>query len=147
MKLQKQLYRHQPDQGIYGDCGRTVIACLLDLDPKDVPHEHREMSSGEQELLHNSFLEERGFIRISIPIGCETVDEALFAGNHYSCGMPYILLGTSRNGVCHVVICQRDQVIWDPSLDDSGIVGPTNGYFWLEWIVKPLQDTTAEGSA
>ena len=33
MTPHKQLYRHDPANGIYGDCGRAVIACLLDRPP------------------------------------------------------------------------------------------------------------------
>lgn len=33
MKYNKQLFRHHPEQGIFGDCHRTAIACMLDLEP------------------------------------------------------------------------------------------------------------------
>ena len=38
MTPQTQLNKHDPANGVYGDCGRTVIACLLDLHPSEVPH-------------------------------------------------------------------------------------------------------------
>lgn len=34
----KQLYGHNPDQGIFGDCFRTALGCLLNLPPEKVPH-------------------------------------------------------------------------------------------------------------
>ena len=36
MTPQNQLHKHDPANGVYGDCGRTAIACLLDLHPS--PH-------------------------------------------------------------------------------------------------------------
>ena len=42
MIKQKQIYRHLPEAGQIGDCARTVIACLLDLHPCEVPHFTRD---------------------------------------------------------------------------------------------------------
>jgi len=39
MRFHKQLItNHNPESGIFGDCQRTAIACLLDKHPSDVPH-------------------------------------------------------------------------------------------------------------
>ena len=34
----KQKYKHDPDNGIFGDCYRTCLAYILGLDRDDVPH-------------------------------------------------------------------------------------------------------------
>ncbi|RWN78059.1 MAG: hypothetical protein EOS02_09875 [Mesorhizobium sp.] len=139
MRLVKQLHRHLPDQGIYGDCARTVIACLLDLDPEDVPHAHRELAAGEQQEMHDAFLLDRGILRISIPVQIAEIEKALEWGAYYAKGMPYVLAGTSRTGVNHVVIAHGREIIWDPSLTDAGIIGPCDdGLYWFELLVRPL---------
>lgn len=144
MRFQKQLFRHKPDEGIYGDCARTVIACLLDMEPEEVPHEHREMASGEQFEMHERFLRTRGLARIDIPFACDDLDTILTVGEYRSNGMPYVLAGKSRTGVNHVVICQGNKIIWDPSLTDAGIVGPSDdGHFWISWLFRPLEHPQA----
>lgn len=39
MKPVRQLYRHDPANGVYGDCWRACIASVLELPIEDVPHE------------------------------------------------------------------------------------------------------------
>jgi hypothetical protein len=34
----KQLVKHDPFNGQYGDCARTAIACLLNMHPSEVEH-------------------------------------------------------------------------------------------------------------
>jgi len=38
MRPQKQKFAHKPDEGVFGDCFRTALAAILDLDRDDVPH-------------------------------------------------------------------------------------------------------------
>jgi hypothetical protein len=41
VRFTKQLFRHKPDEGVFGDCFRTAIACILELDAiptEDVAH-------------------------------------------------------------------------------------------------------------
>ena len=38
MEFYKQLNEHNPDEGVYGDCYRTAIGCLLNIPPEFVPH-------------------------------------------------------------------------------------------------------------
>ncbi len=141
MIKQKQLFKHAPEQGIYGDCARTVLACLLDLSPEEVPHAQYEQHGSEQFDMHEAWLIEQGFRRITVPFVGQgtTVENVLERGMYASSGMPYILAGKSKNGTDHVVICQEDQIIWDPAIDDSGIVGcDSDGYYWLTWLVRPI---------
>lgn len=35
---QHQAFRHDPDNGVYGDCARTAFATLLGVPRDDVPH-------------------------------------------------------------------------------------------------------------
>jgi len=38
MKLQKQAFRHDPSNGMYGDCHRTAIASILGVERDTVPN-------------------------------------------------------------------------------------------------------------
>ena len=48
----------------------------------------------------------------------------------------YMLTGKSKNNVGHVVVCCNDRIIHDPSLDNSGIVGPIDDTFIIEMLVS-----------
>lgn len=155
MTPQKQLHRHRPDLGEYGDCLRTCIACLLDLSPEDVPHLHtpddveaatvldRWLASGGRERLeHRPAMSPERFAPLQlvrVPFGGDQPMQAVldnFGG--LNPGLRYMLVGTSRNGVAHVVICRDDAVVWDTSLDDSGIVGPIGGLYWVLVLARKL---------
>lgn len=139
MKPQKQLFRHRPEQGVYGDCHRTAIACVLDLEAGDVPHFMDGGVKGDD--AHDqteAWLNERGVATINVLFPGETsladVLTTVAACNHR--GRPvFILGGRSRNGVNHSVVCCDGEIVCDPSLDDSGIVGPCDdGFYWLTFF-------------
>lgn len=137
MTPQKQLFRHDPENGVYGDCYRTAIACLLDLKPEEVPHVHEHngaLDMGAQTKMMNDWLEGRGLTEISVAFtgDFEGVTKCMAVWNP---GLHYLLTGTSRTGCNHVVICKDTEIVWDPSLNDSGIVGPADdGYFWIAFL-------------
>ncbi|WP_407146278.1 hypothetical protein [Bradyrhizobium sp. ORS 86] len=142
MKPQKQLNRHLPEQGIYGDCHRTAIAIVLDMDAKDVPH-FMDASAYEEgsELAHGrieAWLNARGFVTISVPFrGQDDLGQILqliAVANPVSKPV-YILRGRSRSGGNHAVVCCDGVIACDPSLDAAGIVGPCNdGHYWLTFF-------------
>jgi len=37
MIKRKQIYFHNPEKGSHGDCYRTCIACILEIEPVEVP--------------------------------------------------------------------------------------------------------------
>ena len=132
MTPQKQLLRHDPDNHVYGDCFRTTIACLLDLAPAEVPHFMDHAPTGEVgETAAKIWLAKRGLTLVSIPVMCE-LDEVLGFMARANSGLHYLLTGESRTGVNHCVICLDDRIVWDPSLTEAGIVGPTaEGHYWI----------------
>lgn len=149
MKPQKQLFRHRPAAGEIGDCHRTAIACLLDLDPQEVPH-FGEMVWDEQDQCFRENGDFHRYVKEWLATrGLGTVDAV------YSCGLQelqahlaqvnphayYLLGGESRTGVNHTVIGCGGEIVWDPSLDDAGIVGPTkpDGLFWVTYLVPLSQ--------
>lgn len=138
MKFQKQLYFHRPDEGSYGDCQRTVVACFLDLDAQDVPHFNDGMPGAEVfNERYDGYLASRGLARMmTVFDGSAGLNQVLQTMKSVNPGMYYCLSGMSETGVNHVVIAKDDAVVWDTSLNDSGIVGPcTDGYFWVDVFV------------
>ncbi|MCW5697896.1 MAG: hypothetical protein KIS96_14345 [Bauldia sp.] len=141
MLYHKQLFRHRPDEGIFGDCYRTAVACILDMPPQLVPHEHRVMTGDEQMALIDAFLSPLNIVRIAVPFQIAELKQALAVANWMTKGLPYVFTGTSANGTHHCVVGRQDRIIHDPAQDDSGIVGPTDdGHFWIELLVQPLGD-------
>lgn len=130
----KQLNRHRPDEGVWGDCQRTVYACLLDRHPSEVPHfmeggstTHGGIRTGDEVEEHiQTWLDDEGLteVRIALEGKDVSVDEVLAWVARWNPNRYWILGGCSSNGVAHVVICEHDQIVWDPALDDSGIHGP-----------------------
>lgn len=137
MKYYKQMYHHEPENNIWGDCGRTVIACLLDLLPWEVPH-FWDKGNLDGYIDALAWLQPKGYNYILLPYNVKTVDEILEIGEQLTNGMEYILLGKSALGCGHVVICKGNRIIHDPSLDNTGIIGPIDGYFWIELLVRVI---------
>ena len=148
MKPQKQLFRHRPAEGIFGDCHRTAIACVLDMDAKDVPHfmdgsPGKSDGPGETEKANDAndrveaWLNERGIATINMAFdGKMPLQDILSTVANINRSRPvFILGGMSRNGVNHSVVCCDGEIVCDPSLDDSGIVGPCDdGWWWLTFF-------------
>lgn len=136
MIYRKQLFRHRPNIGEVGDCHRTAIACMLDLEPSLVPH--FGLAFWEQpEKFHAAFeewLSGRGYRTVTVAYSC-TLEEVLQAQGHFQADVRYLLGGRSRNGTNHTVVGRGGRVEWDPSIDDSGIVGPClDGHYWVTWL-------------
>lgn len=143
MKPSKQLIRHDPRAGQFGDCFRTCIAAILELDPADVPHLNRETTGLEQIQHMQAFLARRGLGLASFAFerdgGPRHVLELMGKMNP---GVHYLLAGQSATGCGHYVVCKDDKIVLDPSLTDSGILGPQlhddgNAYYWVTLVVKP----------
>jgi hypothetical protein len=144
MIKRKQLFPHKPDEGIWGDCLRTALACLLDVEPDAVPHfNERADGRDDQDVarLVNEWVGSKGLALISVFFNGETpLDDVLAAAAYGSFGMPFLLSGTSRSGCDHVVICKGSEIVWDPSQVDSGIIGPLkDGRWMIEWLVMPAK--------
>ena len=139
----KQLHRHDPDAGKWGDCGRTVIACLLDIPPLVVPHfwHGGDRAYSDPNSACKAWLADRGYVIYDFPIKGDTwgVDDVLgYVGNNNP-DMYWCLLGKSRTGVNHIVICRGDEIVHDPSRVNAGIVGPTvEGDWWIIVVARSL---------
>lgn len=146
MIKRKQLYRHKPAEGQIGDCHRTAIACLLDMEPADVPHfgisdfdTEGRITKHTQAEETDAWLRERGMQCVHLPYPLPELADVLAWVGGNNTHTYWLLGGFSKTGVNHTVIAQGNCIVWDPSLDDSGIVGPcTDGYFWATFIVPTL---------
>ena len=137
MIQRKQLFRHNPELGIYGDCNRTAIACLLDLEPEQVPHfgeDYRDSDAFQRR--EREWLTSQGWCAVSSAYN-SPLDDVLRVQEIINPGVYYLLGGKSRTGCGHSVIGCGGEIVWDPSLDDSGIVAPfdSDGLYWVTWLV------------
>lgn len=138
MIRRKQLFRHDPANGVYGDCHRTAIACLLDLEPDQVPHFGSDYTDSEAfHRREKEWLASNGWCAVSNAFDAP-LDLVLRAQASINPDVYYLLGGKSRTGCGHTVIACGDCIVWDPSLDDSGIVGPfdSDGFYWVTWLVS-----------
>lgn len=145
MKFHKQLHRHDPANGVYGDCQRTVLACLLDLkEPEAVPHfNHDGCPDGVFWDRLDGWLRKKGFARWQVYFpGDIALQDVLQTMGRTNPGMYYQLAGKSPRNTQHVVICVGDAILHDPHPDGGGIVAPddTNGMWNIEVLV-PLRFT------
>jgi hypothetical protein len=132
----KQLFRHRPAEGMFGDCHRTAIACVLDLEPGQVPH-YGELYFDDSKQFHAAFedwLKKRGLRTVMMIFDC-SLDDVLTSMGNTSPGAYYLLGGRSKTGVGHTVIGCGNTVAWDPHPDDIGLDGPLDGYYWINFIV------------
>ncbi len=113
----KQLHRHDPDEGLIGDCWRTCIANLLGLKPQQVPHfleDHWQDGHGGDAYIvaTKAWLAKRNLQIVEIcldaydPNGTRHFGDAL-----------YILGGqTDESGIGHVCIGKGHfQVVHNPA--------------------------------
>lgn len=149
----RQLFRHEPENGIYGDCHRTAIACLLDLQPQDVPHFYdlqvQATQRGEKYEWRSEvekFLNAKGFTQADISYA-STLDDLFAYMGAVNPRTLYLLGGTSVRGANHTVICRGGGFEWDPHPDSNFVNGPLdNGFFEVTFLlpISMLADAAAE---
>lgn len=145
MKFHKQRILHDPDNGKYGDCFRTALACLLDMEPEDVPHfMHGAPEAEEFWAIVDEWLNDNGYslFTVAYSSGLELVQKGMKNQNP---GLLYLIAGTSPRGTTHQCIGFEDQVIHDPHPEGGGLVGPVDdGLYWVNTIVPNVIKYKAE---
>ena len=136
MQYHKMTVKHNPPES-YGDCVRTAIGCLLYMKPEDVPHffdGDPDPAQSWQQIA--DFLNARGYGYFIMPFDCEI--EIVLAGmsaNARDC--LYLLFGHSRNNAPHVVVCQNDKIIHDPSWVNVGVPYPSGeGFYYALMLIE-----------
>lgn len=114
--------------GIPGDCYRTAIACLLDLEPTDVPH---FVESGKDRWWDETqeWFKARGdaFYYLPLPIP----DDWQAWWDHYRNALDYVILGgpSPRGPFEHVVVGRPDLTMaHDPHPSGDGLTSVTEVY-------------------
>lgn len=118
----KQTILHDPANGQFGDCWRTCLACLLDIDPLAVPH-FGEL--GDQWFKETqAWLGKRGLAMFDMPY-MEIFPHIEVKGAYH------IISGISPRdpAVRHSVIGLDGEVHHDPHPDDTGIVGERHEWY------------------
>jgi hypothetical protein len=138
-----QRNRHDPANGIYGDCHRAAIASLLELPLDDVPHfcdaESELPGADPLQVRERNWLAGRDLTNINVIYPGETsLGDVLATVEAVNPGVMFILGGTSTTGCGHSVVAGCGRILHDPSLTKTGdhsIVGPMkDGYWWLTFI-------------
>ena len=137
----QQLYDHNPTAGVYGDCYRTALGCLLHIPPEEVPHfcDFSVYSDEEWAGHRDRWLAERGLGRVIINYVGSEVEEILHYFEEINPGCYYLLAGNTADAVPHVVICQGGQVIHNPNRYDVPIVAPLEEGNYEITLLVPLQ--------
>lgn len=133
---QRQLNRHNPANGEWGDCWRTCIACILDLRPEEVPHFFDgDVIQWEGIKRTQEWLIARGMYLLSFGWK-DDWDQIQLTIKTFNPGIHYIMFGMgSTEG--HVVICKDGEIVHDP----SGFFYPLNplpeeAKYWTYFIGK-----------
>ena len=138
----KQKYKHDPDNGIFGDCYRTCLAYILGLDRDDVPHYittmDKECWAKEIQPKYDTYLADRGWQELAIPVTEAPLDQILeWSKTRTPFAVRAMLTGRSNTGCNHVVVINNGEVELDPSIDEAGIIGPCDdGFYWVTWIIR-----------
>ena len=134
MTPHNQLIKHDPENGMYGDCQRTCIAVILDLHPSEVPHFCDDPTATRQdenwwEKRQTRWLNDRGLTAATVAYsGKSSMSDVMLWTSKQNPKTPMILLGTSSLGCNHVVVVLDGEIVCDPS--GNGIVGPSSGGTW-----------------
>jgi hypothetical protein len=134
-----QLVSHVPSRNQYGDCTRTCVAALLDLQPELVPHFAEFSTTGFNEAEYrqriDDFLTVHGLMWVAVPI-IGSVADVLATMEHNNPGVYYIMGCRGPIGGHHLVWFPQ-QIVSDPAgrtfqdryrADDSGLV-------WVSFLV------------
>ena len=119
-----------------------MLACLLEIPPKEIPNFADGLAydkEGVEEYWKRKkkWLDDRGWAWASFAFDSSfSLEDMLDHGSELNQKMHWVLCGKSRNGTNHVVICKGGEIVHDPAIDGSGIVGPTNENWWhIEYLV------------
>lgn len=158
MKPQLQKYLFNDGSGRFGDCHRTCIAMIFDMERDDVPHfmanvPPNEPADGEQSKLATEA--ERAWAKamfnmvpVSVPFhGSDPLESVLMTLGNCFAGTAVILGCQSANGNHSVVV--YDGEIYNPH-GEGTIVGPMrDGWWWVTiyaHATKPLPAAQPQAS-
>lgn len=143
MIFRKQLCAHNPPISV-GDCHRTALGCLLDVEPQDVPHfaeiywNEEKLQTFEEKRHVREWLEGFGVSEVTYGFQCHSYEDIRnlmkLQANVNGEDIVYMLIGKSNIGN-HVVICRGAEFLWDPSPSNDFIVAPVDDCIWFTHLV------------
>lgn len=145
MRFHKQRFRHDPERGQTGDCFRTMLACLLDLEPEDVPHfmahdPDKPIIEIWREV--DAWLAGRGLRYMAIPFEVADVEALrawLTSWRRSAPGIRFEVAGMSPRGSNHSVVWMSDRrEFWDPHPDGGDLVGPMDDGYYRIGLLLPI---------
>lgn len=141
-----QRFLHDPQNGTFGDCDRTVMASLLELNPDDVPHWGVHYDNFAEFLrVKTEWLSTHGLFEQSFAFQCDRDELARNLKNAFA-DVYVLLTGTSKTGCHHVVITLNGEIAHDPSINQSGLVGPCDDGLWWCSLLLPLKLRADKGA-
>lgn len=132
MQPHKMLCGHNPAEGEFGDCLRTVIACLLDRHPSVVPHFAHDGADVQTVWRRvDDYLDGVGLVTWNYAFPGEApLDDVLNTVGITNPNMYYLISGKA-GGADHIVIALNGEIVHDPSRFGVGLRGPGSTGYWL----------------
>jgi hypothetical protein len=158
MKPQLQSIRgNDPERALFGDCHRTCIAMILDLDRDEVPHFMAECPPGlppddprsqAAEQAERDWLLGRGLVPVYVPYPGDLPLTTLLEQLKVTARDTAVILGCkSGRGSNHSVVVY-DGLVYNPN--EGFIAGPmTDGMWWVTiyaHATNPLPQTAQPGT-
>ena len=113
-----QRIKHDPDNGVYGDCMRACIASLLEYKYEEVPHFYTVDDAEEFDKKLREFLQQEGFaLMTTVPID---IDDGAFT--HGQNGIYHIISGNTVRGTYHATVGLDGVVVHDPHESKAGLI-------------------------
>lgn len=135
---QIQMYRHDPENGIYGDCLRAAVAMCLGMPAADVPHFCQgESDDGVWRTRLHAWLVPQGLYALEVPWPdlALLLQQAKYSFHHAA----ITVSGRSPRGTLHECVIYRGK-LYDPHPDGGGLVAPhEDGYYWSQIFTKRLR--------
>jgi hypothetical protein len=124
-----QLYTHDPDNGVFGDCYRTCIACILDCDPLFVPHVGKD---GAGKWAENHKALDAWLARKNLYVAFFTVPAGMI---HLYADFGYHLLGGRSPRGLHYVVGMGGKMVHNPAKEDDGLEPDEDGSYTIGLLV------------
>ncbi|MGR1580694.1 hypothetical protein ACSSNL_04435 [Thalassobius sp. S69A] len=138
---QKQALRHDPENGVHGDCLRTAVAMLMGLNARDLPH-FADVGVSDHVAPLREYLAAQGHGLMQFIYPPETeIKTILHTLAYLSPGVPFMLSGKSPRGDWGHAVVAIDGQIADPATGDwvtnpeNALHGAHGEWWWVEAII------------
>ena len=135
MKILEQSIQHNPPE-LYGDCFRTALASILNLERDDVPHFNDGKPCDNYWELVNDWLSHRDLVMFSVAFEAKLPDVLSYM-KRVNQDLYYLLAGKSPRGCSHQVVALNDTIVCDPAPHGGGLVGPCieDDLYWVNVLL------------